>query len=752
MPKIQWASEQQRQFYRAGAHPTLFLGGYGSAKTYGACLKLLRLITKYPGSRWAIIRRVHKQLKATTMVTFDSLVPSSFLTSRNDTDGTRVFTNGSTVQFLGLDTPGTLGVLQGLEINGAFIDQAEEISEKIFDTVDARVGRWTKLADMPERWLFLTANPTDELHWLYERFADESPQRETWREKGYECIVADSRSNRFLPDANLDALLSKDDEFVRRFVRGEWGNPEGRIFDVDALSILEPTEAVLEKIQKGCHLHRSLDHGDSAPTACLWEATDGDQNIYVFREYYAPNRLVSDHRRSIAVLSAKEQYRSQLADPSIFHKTAQKYGGKWCLAPDTPVLKADLSWVRADELNPGDQVAGFDEGETDTEYSHLNAKKAGLLGSDRCWRTAVVEAADPVSLPSYEITLSDGTVLVCSEDHKWLVNPTGGWRLWRKTKQLKVGQKMLRAVDTWEEDQSHGAGYLAAAFDGEGFLTQWVKEGKSNTRVGFSQLENRMLERVEFELGLRGYAVSKSKQPVTASKTGRPTTQLTLCRRAEVLKFLGEIRPARLLPKFSFDRLGRVHVIAKPEIVSIKCFGMRDLVGLQTSTKTLIANGIMSHNSIADEYSDTGVLPHSTALFWSPADNAEMPSRSRIKEYLRVDPDHLHPITREKGAPRLYFVKKTSAYPNGCERAILELKSQRRIKLEEAGGRDIYSDDRDDSVPDHAYDALKYFVISRPPVAREASVKPGLLTWKGYSNYMKRQRSRGGVKVKEGWY
>ena len=485
MPKIQWASEQQRQFYRAGAHPTLFLGGYGSAKTYGACLKLLRLITKYPGSRWAIIRRVHKQLKATTMVTFDSLVPATFLTSRNDTDGTRVFTNGSTVQFLGLDTPGTLGVLQGLEINGAFIDQAEEISEKIFDTVDARVGRWTKLAQMPERWLFLTANPTDELHWLYERFADESPQRETWRAKGYECIVADSRSNRFLPDANLDALLSKDDEFVRRFVRGEWGNPEGRIFDVDALSLLEPTEAVLEKIQKGCHLHRSLDHGDSAPTACLWEATDGDQNIFTFREYYAPNRLISDHRRSIAVLSAKEQYRSQLADPSIFAKTAQKFGGKW---------------------------------------------------------------------------------------------------------------------------------------------------------------------------------------------------------------------------------------------------------------------------SIADEYSDTGVLPHSTALFWSPADNAEMPSRSRIKEYLRVDPEHLHPITREKGAPRLYFVKKTSAYPNGCERVILELKSQRRVKLEEAGGRDIYSDERDDSVADHAYDALKYFVISRPPVAREATVKPGLLTWQGYSNYMKSKRSRGGVKVKEGWY
>ena len=129
-----------------------------------------------------------------------------------------------------------------------------------------------------------------------------------------------------------------------------------------------------------------------------------------------------------------------------------------------------------------------------------------------------------------------------------------------------------------------------------------------------------------------------------------------------------------------------------------------------------------------------------------------MVTRSRIKEYLAVDPNHLHPITREKGAPRLYFLRKTTDYPNGCDRTILELKSQKRVKLEEAGGRDVYSDDRDDTVPDHAYDALKYFVVSRPAVAREKAQAAGLLTWQGYSNYMKRGQRMRGQKVKEGWY
>ena len=111
----------------------------------------------------------------------------------------------------------------------------------------------------------------------------------------------------------------------------------------------------------------------------------------------------------------------------------------------------------------------------------------------------------------------------------------------------------------------------------------------------------------------------------------------------------------------------------------------------------------------------------------------------------------MHPVTREKGSPRLFFIRKTSEYPNGCDRVILELRSQKRLKIEESGGRDVYSDERDDSVPDHAYDALKYHVISRPSVAREATQKPGRLTWKGYSNMMKARNRRGG-RVKEGWY
>ena len=71
--------------------------------------------------------------------------------------------------------------------------------------------------------------------------------------------------------------------------------------------------------------------------------------------------------------------------------------------------------------------------------------------------------------------------------------------------------------------------------------------------------------------------------------------------------------------------------------------------------------------SVADEYADVQSQPRETAIFWRPADNNELGTRNRINEYLRFDPDRIHPVTREPGSARLCFVKGTDTYPNGVQ-------------------------------------------------------------------------------------
>jgi len=430
-----------------------------------------------------------------------------------------------------------------------------------------------------------------------------------------------------------------------------------------------------------------------------------------YREYYQSNKTISVHRANIFELSklggssdTLERYEQNLMDPSAFTKLPTKQGGRWavtdeyCLAPHTKILTADLRHVPVGGLEVGDAVAGFDEGYAGTRYR----ERPPVGGATRKWRTAVVEAVVEVIRPSYRLVFADGTEVICSEEHRWLSNPTGAWRLWRTTGHLQVGHGVCRATEVWQDDRSWSAGYLAAAFDGEGFLTQV----KGTNRIGFSQRDNAMLTRVTGLLDDRGFRYSRS----TTRGTNGDVAQLTLTG-PRMLRLLGSMRPARLLPRFDVSHLGEIQAMSRAILVRKEFLGKQRLVGLRTSTRTCIAEGLMSHNSDVSEY------PRETAIFWHRADNNELGTRNRINEYLAVDPNRVHPIYKTLGSPRMFFVTANEAWPQGVLYALKQTRSARRVKVGTELGKPIFSDERDDGV-DHAYDFVRYFLASRPAVPK----------------------------------
>jgi len=480
---LEWASDAQRDFFCYGPSPVVASGGFGSSKTYGACLKVLTLCDLYPGNRGIIARKIWDDLRKTTMQTFFKLCPLQAYDRgrRSDAEKILVLNNGSQILWAHLDDPDIEGVIKGVEINFCLIDQAEQVSEEVFDMLQARLGRWDQ-AQVPEttlamyggleKWpwkspagkpippihMMLTCNPDSELHWIYRRFHEDSEEwRERWSKLHYQMFTMRSEDNKFLPKQNLDEMLTKDKAFVDRYVHGKWGIPEGQIHTIDPLSVIPGTNELLEWLTQTCTLHRVLDHGDAAPTACGWFAVDRAGNVFFYREYYRPNAMISEHRQMIRRMSRWEKYQFNLADPSIFFKTAQKHGGMW---------------------------------------------------------------------------------------------------------------------------------------------------------------------------------------------------------------------------------------------------------------------------SVADEYGDVTNLPRDTAVFWQPADNNELGTRNRINEYLRVDPDRVHPITHEKGSPRLFFLEANQDYPEGCRHIIKETRAQRRKQISTENGKPIFCDERDEGVVDHGYDCLRYAVSSRPPVA--TTIEPGV--------------------------
>jgi hypothetical protein len=424
--RLEWASETQRDVFEHGPTPLCAAGGFGAAKTWVLCLKVMYLMDAFPGSRWVIARRRWTELQKTTMQTFFKMCPSAAYQPfgrRADTEKILRLNNGSELYWLYFDDPEVATVIRGLEINGFFIDQAEEVQEEVFDLLSSRLGRWDKVQvparfDTPEwEWrdannrpvmppyALIACNPDNELHWIFRRFHPDSPDH--WRslgldydtgepmpsfhEQGYRMYTLTSDSNRFLGKAALKQLKSQDESFQKRYRRGEWGIPEGQVHEISPLSIIDGDAGWVENLLSRCTLHRTLDHGDTAPTACLWWAVDKDGNVYCYREYYVAMPSISTHREAIARLSGvyserQEQYIRELADPSIF-TPQQRKGESWSIADeysDISILdpKTPIFWDRADndELGTRNRI---------NEYLRVDPKRkhpiTGMLGAPRLY-------------------------------------------------------------------------------------------------------------------------------------------------------------------------------------------------------------------------------------------------------------------------------------------------------------------------------------------------------------------------------
>jgi len=117
---IDWASPKQKDMFYYGPYPQCASGGFGSAKTWGFCLKVLWMSLAFPRNRGVIARKVHKELVQTTMKTFFKICPPHLYMDggrRSDSEQILVLNNGSEILWAHLDNPETENIIRGIEIN-----------------------------------------------------------------------------------------------------------------------------------------------------------------------------------------------------------------------------------------------------------------------------------------------------------------------------------------------------------------------------------------------------------------------------------------------------------------------------------------------------------------------------------------------------------------------------------------------------------------------------------------------------------
>jgi hypothetical protein len=298
----------------------------------------------------------------------------------------------------------------------------------------------------------------------------------------------------------------------------------------------------------------------------------------------------------------------------------QSTGRGWsayCVTPETRILTADLRWVQAGELRLGQKLFGFDEepngeGRRKPKSQLRDAKErtTGMNRGKRKLRQAVVKHTGLIRRRIMRLELEDGTILRASAEHPWLVadGKTDGFE-WKSVEEIAAGLKagfrryIPRYFTPWETRTSYEAGYLAGLFDGEGHLgfsgARIGKPGRGCFRLAFAQNPNLVLAK-----GQRLITEAKfASVDHTSSLSYSNCRQIfVLGGNKEIFRFLGEMRPVRLLNKLTSwaDRggwLGEMPRTTRLEIVRVVDEGWGNVVALETSTKTYFAEGFAAHNS-----------------------------------------------------------------------------------------------------------------------------------------------------------
>ena len=256
-----------------------------------------------------------------------------------------------------------------------------------------------------------------------------------------------------------------------------------------------------------------------------------------------------------------------------------------CPAPETKILKADLTWVRADSLKTGDKLIAFDEN-----------------GPFRKYRTSIVNSAPISERIRYKVTTDSGSTIV-SEDHPFLIKLGNRPYEWRSVQDLRAGNKIAYLCAPWETDSSREGGYLAGQYDGEGSLNfSRNQHGSLSFRVGWGQVRGPIAKDMKHLLKTHGFSVAQFNKKQTQGKyiPNKPQLSYTIAGgKWENLRLLGTIRPSRLLadPRLS-DAWENNRLCADfTKVISIKCIGKGPVVALDTTTNTFIGEGMLQHNT-----------------------------------------------------------------------------------------------------------------------------------------------------------
>lgn len=247
--------------------------------------------------------------------------------------------------------------------------------------------------------------------------------------------------------------------------------------------------------------------------------------------------------------------------------------GIFCNPGEAPILMADWSTKRLDQIKIGDEIIGFENGEGQRNVGQTFNKlvKTKVLSISKSRRE------------TQTVDLESGRRIRCTPDHEWYTGRKDATH--RPYAPVVVGRKMMQVIDTDEKigsDTQHDWGWLSGMLDGEGAckygsiaIHQYPKSNPEvYKRIG-ETLERLALPYRQYE---KSFVINGGRQS-----------------KFDILRYAKPAKSFQIINTL-WDKHTRL-TVKKDRVVKIIPNGPEDVYGLETGTGNYVAWGYASRNS-----------------------------------------------------------------------------------------------------------------------------------------------------------
>lgn len=282
----------------------LFEGPSGTGKTRGVLEKVHYLSCKYPNIRVLLVRKTRTSMTDSVLVTYEEKVLPAGSSIK---DGPKReqrhayrYPNGTEIVIGGMEKADRImstefDLICSFESHELSEDDAEKLTTRLRNNV------------MPFQQYISDTNPGPPTHWLNRRANSGRMTRILSRHEDNPSVTKE-----YL--ATLDALTGAR---YLRLRKGVWAAQEGLVYNFDAavhMRFRKDLPPVESDMWKSWNKYRVIDFGYTNPFVCQWWAQDPDDRLYMYRELYFSNRIVSDHAKQIIEQSRGEKFVSTVSD------------------------------------------------------------------------------------------------------------------------------------------------------------------------------------------------------------------------------------------------------------------------------------------------------------------------------------------------------------------------------------------------------------------------------------------------------